>query len=295
MIEMSVWWDSIYSYIEPYWHIFRLLIIIIIAFIVLNLILRVIKRNLLKLTKNKKQAASVTIFIDMLKYLFALIFIIIVVFSYYNSWGELGFIAGLMTVAIGWALQKPISGVVAWLIIIARRPFNVGDRIIISGITGDIKDISLTHLMLDEVGGTIDGEESSNRTVMIPTSMIFEEEVINFTEIDEYILDEIKCSVTYESKLEEAESIVISCAEKIMKEYWKKFPKKISTRPHTRINFLSSGIELTVRYNTITTLRNGISTDIRREIHKAISNSENVNFAYPHTEVLFKDKQNILL
>ena len=129
MVEMSVWWDSVYAYIEPYWNIIRLVLIIIIAFIVLNLILRVIKRNLLKLTKNKKQAASVTIFIDMLKYLFSLIFIIIVVFSYYNSWGELGFIAGLMTVAIGWALQKPISGVVAWLIIIARRPFNVGDRI----------------------------------------------------------------------------------------------------------------------------------------------------------------------
>ncbi len=36
--------------------------------------------------------------------------------------------------------------------------------------------------VLGVLGGTIDGEESSGRTVMIPTSIIFEKEVINYTE-----------------------------------------------------------------------------------------------------------------
>ena len=36
---------------------------------------------------------------------------------------------------------------------------------------------------------------------------------------------------------------------------------------------------------------NQISTDIRdREIHRSIINSDNVEFAYPHTEVLFREK-----
>ena len=75
--------------------------------------------------------------------------------------GDVGFIAGLLTIAVGMALQKPISSVFAWLIIVTRRPFSIGDRVVISNIRGDVVDISLTHIYLEEVGGTIDGEEKS--------------------------------------------------------------------------------------------------------------------------------------
>jgi small-conductance mechanosensitive channel len=151
---------DIIKYMEPYIDIFQLIAAIIVSFIVLNIALRLIKRYLLKKVKTKKQASN--------KYLFAFFFIIIVIAVYSENLGELGFVAGLLTVAVGWALQKPISGVVAWLIIVSRRPFNIGDRVVISDIKGDIINISLTHIFLDEIGGTIDGEEKSRRTVMIP-------------------------------------------------------------------------------------------------------------------------------
>ncbi len=264
--------------------------IILISYIILKIILTFIKRYLLRKVKSKKQASNVTVFLDLLKYLFAFFFIIIVVFSYYNSWGELSFIAGLLTIALGWALQKPITGVVGWLVIITRKPFRIGDRVIIMNTLGIVSDISLTHIMLDEVGGTIDGEEESGRTVMIPTSIIFEEQLINYTERDEYILDEVKVSITYESNLAEAEDILKSSVKKIMFGFWDKFPKRIEKSPHTRILFKDSGVEVIVRYHTIAYQRNRISTDIRREIHKAITQSKNVEFAYPHTEVLFREK-----
>jgi len=56
---------------------------------------------------------------------------------------------------------------------------------VISSIKGDISNITLTHIFFKEIGGTIDGEEISGRTVMFPTSIIFDEEVINYTEKDE--------------------------------------------------------------------------------------------------------------
>ena len=76
--------------------------------------------------------SNVSVFLDLLKYIFALFFILIIVFAYYTSWGEIGFVAGLLTVAVGWVLQKPISGIFAWILIITRRPFRIGDRIIIN-------------------------------------------------------------------------------------------------------------------------------------------------------------------
>ena len=123
---------------EPYIDIFQLITAVIVSFIILNIALRLIKRYLLKKVKTKKQASNVTVFLDLLKYLFAFFFVIIVIAVYSENLGELGFVAGLLTVAVGWALQKPISGVVAWLIIVSRRPFNIGDRVVISDIKGDI-------------------------------------------------------------------------------------------------------------------------------------------------------------
>ena len=283
-------WNSIIDYLEPHSELIKLLLIIIVAFIILNLILRVIKSHLLKKVRSKRQVSNVTVFLDLLKYVFALFFLLIIIFAYYNSWGELGFVAGLLTIALGWALQKPISGIFGWLIVLTRRPFRVGDRVKIMGMLGDINDITLTHIMLDEVGGTIEGEESSGRTIMIPTSIIFEQEVINYTERDEYILDEVGALITYESNLEKAEAIMKNSVKKVLPSYWIDFPKKISKTSHIRLDFKDSGISIVVRYNTVTKNRNKIATDIRREIHKQIIATKDVDFAYPHTQVLMNKK-----
>jgi len=278
------------EYIEPYADVTRLILVIIISFVIFSIMSRVIRKHLLKKVRTKKQASNVTVFLDLLKYLFLILLVIIAFSSYYGNWSEFGFIIGLLTVALGWALQKPISGVIAWLILITRRPIHIGDRVIILGIKGDITNISLTHIFLDEVGGTIEGEESSGRTVMIPTSIIFEQEIINYTHQDDYILDEVTTAITYESNLEKAEKIVSDAVCKIMKPFWEKFPKRITKEPHVRLLFKDSGIDVTVRYYTIATKRNEIATDIRREIYKLIRKSEDVEFAYPHTEVLFRKK-----
>ncbi|MEA2055215.1 MAG: mechanosensitive ion channel family protein [Candidatus Thermoplasmatota archaeon] len=282
--------NNIVNYVEPYIDILRLIAVLLISFIALSIILKLVKRQLLKRVKTKKQISNVTVFLDLLKYLFISLFIVIVFIAYSNSWGEIGFIVGLLTVAIGWALQKPISSIFAWLIIIGRKPFKIGDRVVISGRKGDITDISPTHIFLDEVGGTIDGEENSGRTVMLPTSILFEQEVINYTGHDDYILDEVTTSITYESSLENAEEIICNAVKEVMDPLWKKFPKRIPQEPHIRLKSKASGVDVTVRYYSLVTKRNAIATDITREILKQINKTQDVEVAYPHTEVLFRGK-----
>jgi small-conductance mechanosensitive channel len=278
--------DILLNYIEPYTRIIQLIIIILVTFIIFNIILRIIKSRLLFKIKNKKQRSNVLVFLDLLKYFYAFILIIIIIIYYYGNLGDLGFFAGLLTVALGWALQKPITGIVAWIVLITRRPFHIGDRIIISGITGDVSNITLTHIFLDEVGGTIDGEEPSGRTIMIPTSVIFEEHVINYTERDDFILDEIPVSITYESNLKNAEILIINAFKKSMKPFWEVYPRRIIKEPHIRLKFKSSGIDVILRYYTVATKRNHISTTIRRELWNQISTNSEVSFAYPHTQVI---------
>jgi small-conductance mechanosensitive channel len=80
--------------------------------------------------------------------------------------------------------------------------------------------------------------------------------------------------------------------EKIMKTIWGKFPKKIEKKPHTRVKFKDSGIDITVRYDSITDARNKISSNITREIFKGIRETDDVEIEYPHTEVVFREKNN---
>ena len=280
--------DILFNQIEPYARILQLAIIILITFIVFSILLRIIKSRLLYRIKDKKQRSNVAVFLDILKYLYAFVLVIIIIIYYYGNLGDLGFFAGLLTVAVGWALQKPITGVVAWIILVTRRPIHIGDRVILSGMIGDISNITLTHIFLNEVGGTIDGEESSGRTIMIPNSIIFEEYIINYTELDDYILDEITVSITYESDLDHAENLIINACKKAMKPFWEKYPKRITKEPHIRLKFQASGVDVVLRYNTITIKRNLISTTIRREIWKEINATPNVSFAYPHTQVVME-------
>jgi small-conductance mechanosensitive channel len=286
---MSIVTDII-NYINSRIDIIQLLVVLLVTFIIFFILIKILKRNLLKKVKTKKQISNITVFLSLLKFLFVIFLIIILVAFFYGDLGDLSFVAGLLTVALGWALQRPISGVVAWLILITRRPFDIGDRVIISNIKGDITDITLTHIHLNEVGGTIEGEERSGRTVMIPTSIIFEKEIINYTHQDDYILVDIVTTITYESNLDKAEEIILNAVKKIMEPFWSNFPERISKEPHIRLQFKDSGIDVSVRYYTFALKRNEFATNIRREIFHQIRKTEDVEIAYPHTEILLRNK-----
>ncbi len=283
-------WTDLFPILEPYKEIIELLLGIIFVFLIFSIIIRILKKQLLKKVKRKKQISNVIAFFGLIRFIFVILLVIIIIIAYYGNWGDVGFIAGLLTIALGMALQKPIGSVFAWLIIVTRRPFGIGDRVVISNITGDVVDISLTHIYLEEVGGTIDGEEKSNRSVILPTSIIFEQEVINYNEKDEYILDEVTIAITYESNLDRAEKIMNDAVGKIMAPLWETFQKRIPLESHTRLKCKDSGIDVTVRYYSMVTKRNAISTDIIREILRQISKTKDVEIAYPHTQVLLPKK-----
>jgi small-conductance mechanosensitive channel len=75
-----------------------------------------------------------------------------------------------------------------------------------------------------------------------------------------------------------------------MKPYWETFPERIEKKPHIRLQFRDSGIDVIIRYHTIAMKRNEIATNIRREIFHQIRQTPDVEIAYPHTELLFRNK-----
>lgn len=267
----------------------RTILIVLILFVVFNILLGMARKSLLKRARTKKQISNTEIFTKIARYVLFIVIIVFAMLSYGGSWTGFGVVAGLMTAALGWALQRPITGVAAWIMVVWRRPFEIGDRIIVAGFRGDVADIGLTHIYLKEVGGIATSEENSGRTIMIPNSILFEQVIINYTLEDEYILDEVVMSVTYDSDLDKASEIGIKASEKVLK----KFGEHSKEKPYVRTYFQPSGINVHARYFVPTRVRQEVSSEITREMHKMVQECKGVEFAYPHTEIVVKERKSV--
>jgi len=263
------------------------IIIILVVYFAFNYILNIVRDYLLRVAKTKKQISNVEIFSKILRYIFLTLLILIAVFSYAGEWASLGLIAGLLSAALGFALQKPITGIAAWVMIVTKRPFEIGDRVIIGNVKGDVMDITLTHVFVKEIGGTVTGEEPSGRIVMVPNYILFEENITNYTFQHEFVLDQVVTSITYESDLDRAIKICLESAKKITDE----FVKKPGDEAHTRISFGASSVDIAVRYRVPAKRRQEISSLITKEIYDRIKKEKGVKIAYPHTEVILRKKK----
>lgn len=265
----------------------RTIIVVIITFAIFSFIISFVKKNLLKRAKTKRQISNVEIFSKVLNYFVLLLLILFAIFSYAGSWTGLGLTVGLLSAALGWALQKPITGIAAWIMVIVRRPFEIGDRIIIGDVKGDVSTITLTHIYIKEIGGIVSGEESSGRVIMVPNSILFEQNIINYTKKDDFVLDQVAVSITYESNIDKAVKIVLESAEKLTKEFADQVPEK----PYVRTYFQPSGMDVRVRYYSPAKRLQEFSSNITKEIFDRIMKEKDVEIAYPHTEVVFRKKK----
>ena len=215
-----------------------------------------------------------------------LVVILFVVVSISGSLAALGLTVAFVGMVLGWSLQRPVTGVAAWLMVMIKRPFKIGDRIIIQGVRGDVLEISPTHVLLGEVGGTIGGEESSNRGILIPNAVLFDQMVINYAVSQEtkYILDEVPVRISYDSDYKLTEETLITCAREVTGTIVEETGKE----PEVRAEFFDSGVLMRLRYQSIAVERQKISTEIVAKIMEAFANSDRLGFAYPHTAVEYK-------
>lgn len=271
--------ESIYNFISENLPFLWTLIFIILIIAFFNFITRSVKRTLLTKAKSKKQISNIKIFTRMMNITLSLIVILFAIFSYTGSWAGFGVVAGLLTAALGFALQKPITGIAAWIMVIVKRPFNIGDRIKIGEIKGEVYDISLTHIYIDEIGGLINSEELSGRNIMVPNYLLFEQSIINYTMINDYVLGEVEVNITYESNLDKAIKIV----EKSTLEHVKEHVKSTKREPKVRVSMDQTGVKIKSRFFAPVKAIQKISSDITQDVLYSFKKQKDINFAstYP--------------
>ena len=121
---------------------------------------------------------------------------------------------GLISLVLGFALQAPITSFIAWIYLVFRRTYLVGDRIQIKGLRGDVVSISYLDTSILECNGDYLGNDrSSGRVVKFPNSLVLREEVINYSGPDiPFIWNEIPVQIAYTSDLQFVEECLLSAA-----------------------------------------------------------------------------------
>ena len=100
---------------------------------------RLSRRALIGYMKARAQKQeNIDNFLLIYRYLWLSSAVVFSLVSLSGSLAGLGLSAAFVGMILGWSLQAPVTGVAAWLMIILKRPFKIGDRVIISGITGDV-------------------------------------------------------------------------------------------------------------------------------------------------------------
>ena len=146
---------------------------------------------------------------------------VIVISVVFVNWYPAVAALGVGSIIVGLAVQTPMKSFIAWIYILVRRPFRVGDRIQIGDATGDVIDVGYLDTTLWEFGGKyISGDHPSGRVIRFPNEKVLDEIIWNYSwPLFPYIWNEIKFQIAYQSDLKfVAETMQRVVAEEIGKD-----------------------------------------------------------------------------
>ncbi len=210
----------------------------------------------------------------------------LIIFLFSDVFGLIGLSLTFIVTLMGWGIRNPVTNLAAWLLIILKKPYCIGDRVILGGIIGDVKNISIMYTQMEQVGGTIAGEEKSGRSVLIPNQHLFSWNVINYTRDEKYILDEVIIPLTYRSDLMRVEQVMCEQAAEVTSD----IVAEIGEKPYVLFEFIPSGVVSKLRYRVVAVERQSTSTLIVERISKAFIDEEGIEFAYTKSETLLRPK-----
>ncbi len=225
-----------------------------------------------------------------------LTFIVVVMalgWVWFEAFDSLPTFLGLLSAGIAIALKDMLINLVAFVFIMWRRPFIVGDRIEIGEHAGDVIDIRIFQFTLLEINKWVDADQSTGRVVHIPNGVVFTQPQANYDKGFRYIWNEMPVLLTFESNWEKAKGMLQKIADAHDEELSEKARKKIleaarnfmiyytHLTPTVYTSVRDSGVLLTIRYLTEPRKRRGSEQAIWEDILREFSKHKDIDFAYP--------------
>ena len=209
---------------------------------------------------------------------------------------RLASVVGIIGAGIAFAMQRVITAIAGYFVILRGKTFNVGDRIVMGGVRGDVIDLSFMQTSIMEMGQSakeqgdtpsmwVRSRQFTGRIVTVTNDKVFHEAVYNYTREFPYIWDELNLPVKYGDQCGRAEEILLKSARKHalsgrqlgdeevgrLRERFGIQPGEIDPRVYWRVT--DNWLELTVRFlapdHGIRPIKDAMSREILADLTKA--------------------------
>ncbi|MBT8090441.1 MAG: mechanosensitive ion channel family protein [Gammaproteobacteria bacterium] len=179
---------------------------------------------------------------------------------YSDKLSGLTVLLGVLGAGVAFALQEIVVSVAGWISLSVGRMYDVGDRVQLSGIKGDVIDIGVLRTTLMECGGWIAGDQYSGRIVRIGNSSIFKEPVFNYSSDFPFLWDEITVPIRFGSDYEAARASFLQVLKDLTGEHasrlegdWRKMTDKYlienaQLQPMVTLKITDNWVEFVLRY-----------------------------------------------
>lgn len=203
---------------------------------------------------------------------------------------------GLITAGLAFALQKVVTAIAGYLVILRGKTFNVGDRIAMGGVRGDVIALGFTQTTIMEMGQPpavqgadpamwVQSRQYTGRVVTVSNAKIFDEPVYNYTHQFPFLWEELRLPIAYTADRERAEQILLEVAgrhavrsdeldlgavEELKRRY---FLERLGTQPRVYYRLTDNWLELTVRFvvrdRGIRDVKDAMSRDLLKALDAA--------------------------
>ena len=228
-----------------------------------------------------------------LYYLEVILILTLLLIIWFKKISAISTILGLFGAGLIVVLKDIIVSFFGWFFIISPKGFDIGDRIQVDDFKGDVVEIGIFSTVIQEVGNWVGGDQSTGRLITMPNHYIVTKHIINYTTAYNYIWNEVKFLITFESNWQKAQDALLKIvqdtistdlreAEIALKKATRKYVLKTGViTPYVFINVADSGIELVARYLTNARKRRMTKDAINKAALTFINDSPDIDFAYP--------------
>lgn len=143
---------------------------------------------------------------------------------WFDNPAQLASVLGLIGAGIAFALQRVITAVAGYFVILRGKTFNVGDRILMGGVRGDVIGLTFMQTRIMEMGQSprekdddqswVHSRQFTGRIVTVTNDKVFDCPVYNYTHEFAYLWDEISIPVHFHQDFAKAEHIMLDAARK---------------------------------------------------------------------------------
>jgi small-conductance mechanosensitive channel len=221
------------------------------------------------------------------------LFAIVVMLGFVSEFSSLATFAGFITAGIAVSLQAVLLSVAAYFMLIGRYGIRVGDRISISGVTGDVVDIGLVRLHVMELAGTGVDLFPTGRIVVFSNSVLFQATTPLYKQIPgtEYAWHEVAVGLVPGGKYKTVQDKLLAAVTKVYDKYrgeiesqHRDVERRIEIEiappsPSAQLQFGDAGLEYVVRYPVEIRRSAQIDDEVTRAILEIIDQDAEVKAA----------------